>query len=220
MKRFDFLATNHSLTKRDYVGRVVEHDKAVCAETALLWSKDYWDGDRRYGYGGYKYDGRWRAIAEEMAAQYDLEAGHRILDVGCGKGYLLYEFTQVVPGISVVGIDISNYGIAAAKAEIKDYLHVGDCAELPFYNKEFDLVYSLNTYHNLSIARLDQAVREMIRVAKKNKYICVESYRDQREKVNLLYWQLTCHTFFSPDDWEWFLARCGYDGDIGYIFFE
>lgn len=220
MVEIDFVGKLHTRTKRDYVGRVVEHDKAKCAEIAKQWGRDYWDGERQYGYGGYRYDGRWRPIAEAMAAHYGLKPGDRILDIGCGKGYLLYEFTQAVPGITVAGIDISRYGIDNAKEEVKPFLKVGSCIELPYDDRSFDFVCSLGTFHNLYNYQLKSAIHEMQRVGRERKYICVESYRNEREKANLLYWQLTCETFLTPEEWHWLLGEYGYDGDYGFIFFE
>lgn len=219
-KRIDFTQTLHSSTKRDYVARVVEFDKAVCAEIASRFGQEYWDGERQYGYGGYSYDGRWRRIAERMAENYQLKPGMRILDVGCGKGFLLYEFTQVVPGLEVSGIDISVYGIEHAKEEVRASLLVGSASNLPFKDGEFDLVLSLGTLHNLGIADLWSAVSEIERVSRRHKYIMIESYRNQREKANLLYWQLTCKSFYSVEDWEWLYRKIGYSGDYGFIFFE
>lgn len=219
-ERIDFIQALHASTKRDYVGRVVESDKAECAAIAGLYGADYWDGDRRYGYGGYRYDGRWRPIAERMVGHYGLKAGMRILDVGCGKGYLLYEFTQIVPGIEVAGIDISAYGIEHAKEEVRPFLTVGSAAKLPYETGSFDFVVSLGTFHNLPIAELWSAVSEVERVGRGAKYIMVESYRDEREKVNLLYWQLTCKSFYSTEDWAWLYDKIGYGGDYGFIFFE
>ena len=220
MAEIDFLSSLHSRTKRDYVQRVIEHDKAECAEVAKRWGFDYWDGDRKYGFGGYAYDGRWRPVAEKMAAYYGLEAGDRILDIGCGKGFLLHEFTLAVPGIEVAGIDVSEYAVRHAKDEVRPHLRVGSATELPWPNGHFDFVYSLNTFHNLKNFELMAALKEMQRVGKKNRYICVESYRNEREKANLLYWQLTCETFFAPDEWFWFFDRAGYEGDAGFIYFE
>ncbi len=144
----------------------------------------------------------------------------RILDVGCGKGFLLYEFTQVVPGVEVVGIDISAYGIENAKEEVRSSLIVGDATTLPFEDKSFDLVVTLGTLHNLVIENLWSAVSEIERVGRGGKYIMVESYRNQREKANLLYWQLTCKSFYGTEDWEWLYRKIGYTGDYGFIFFE
>jgi len=219
-KRIDFTQTLHSSTKRDYVARVVEFDKAVCAEIASRFGREYWDGERQYGYGGYHYDGRWRPIAERMSEHYQLKPGMRVLDVGCGKGYLLYEMTQIVPGLEVAGIDVSAYGIENAKEEVRSSLIVGDASTLPFEDTSFDLVLSLGTLHNLAIGDLWSAVREIERVSRGDKYIMIESYRNQREKANLLYWQLTCKSFYSVEDWEWLYRKIGYAGDYGFIFFE
>lgn len=221
MPHIDFIQTLHSSTKRDYVQRVVEHDKAECAAVACQFGKDYWDGERQYGYGGYRYDGRWLPIAQKMADHYGLKAGDRILDVGCGKGYLLYELTQAVPGIEVVGLDISQYGIDNAKEEVRPFLQQGTASDLPFEDDSFDFVVSLGTLHNLGIGDLWKAVSEIERVGKgSGKYIMVESFRDEREKANLLYWQLTCKSFHSVEDWAWLYAKVGYTGDYGFIYFE
>lgn len=221
MTQIDFIQKVHTTTKRDYVGRVTEADKSECATLAKQFGKDYWDGDRKSGYGGYSYDGRWRPIAEEMAKHYGLKSGMRILDVGCGKGFLLYEFTQVVPGIEVVGLDISQYAVDNAKEEIKANLHVGNAKSLPFDDASFDFVVSLGTLHNLYLPDLIDALKEIQRVGRgPEKYVMVESYRNEREKMNLLYWQLTCESFFAPHEWEWVFNLSGYEGDHGYIYFE
>jgi protein-L-isoaspartate(D-aspartate) O-methyltransferase len=212
----------HKATKRDYLARVNDPDfpKAKAAELAKKWDYDYWDGDRRINYGGYRYlEGRWEKVARAMAEHYGLKAGDRILDVGCGKGFLLFDFTKVVPGIEVHGIDISDYAIRNAKEEIKHRLQVGDATHLPWPDKHFDLVISLNTLHNLHCYDLDKALREMERVGKR-KYLCVESYRNEVEKANLLYWQATCEAFNTPEEWEWWFKLTGYTGDYSFIYFE
>jgi protein-L-isoaspartate(D-aspartate) O-methyltransferase len=216
----DFVGIVHKATQRDYVQRVVEHDKAGCAEVAGRFGKDYWDGDRRYGFGGYYYDGRWRQVAEAMIAHYDLRPGARILDIGCGKGFLLYEFTQALDGAQVSGIDISEYGIENAKEEVRDYLRVGHCQDLPYDDNEFVFVYSIKTFHNLFNYELHPSLQEMQRVGRGAKHITIESYRNEREKANLFYWQLTCRAFMMPDEWEFAFAQAGYVGDYGYITFE
>lgn len=220
MAYVDFLMKLHTSTKRDYIQRVIEHDKAESAEIAIKFGKDYWDGDRRYGYGGYRYDGRWRPIAEAMARHYQLEPGASILDVGCGKGFLLYEFTQVVPNAKVAGIDISDYAIANAKEEVKPFLQVGNATTLPFPDGAFDFVVSITTLHNLYNYELDAALKEIERVGRASKHVIIETYRNEREKANLLYWQLTCRSFYTPREWEWFFERAGYTGDYSYIVFE
>ena len=221
MQEIDFIGKLHSRTKRDYVGRVVEHDKAECAEIAKRYGKDYWDGERHLGYGGYNYDGRWRVVADDMAAHYGLKAGDKILDIGCGKGYLAYEFTQAVPGCKVQGIDISEYAIDNSKPEVKPFLHVGNATDLPFDAASFDFIVSLGTLHNLGVSGLFKSLAEIERVGKTaRKYFMVESFRTEREKMNLLYCQLTCEPFFAPDEWAWIAEKAGYTGDHGFIFFE
>ncbi len=221
MTEIDFIGKLHRGTKRDYVQRVVEHDKADCATVAKQYGRDYWDGERQYGYGGYSYDGRWRVVAEDMAAHYGLTADDRILDVGCGKGYLLHEFTQVIPGIDVTGIDVSEYALENAKEEVKPYLQAGNAKDLPFEDDSFDFVVSLGALHNLEIFDLFKALAEIERVGKgAKKYFMVESFRDERERANLLYWQLTCESFHSPEGWDWIAHQAGYTGDHGFIYFE
>lgn len=220
LEHIDFFQEYNKSTNRDYVGRVTEFDKAKCAEVATQWGYDYWDGERQYGYGGYKYDGRWLPLAQKISEHYGLKAGDRILDVGCGKGYMLYEFTQAVPGVEVAGLDISQYAIDNSKEEVRPFLTQGHARSLPYNDDSFDLVFSNTTLHNLPPYDLDKAIREIERVGKKNKYICVESYRNLKEKVNLLYWQLTCEAFFSPEGWLWWYKQCGYTGDYGFIYFE
>jgi protein-L-isoaspartate(D-aspartate) O-methyltransferase len=220
MSRVDFISELHTRTPRDYVQRVVEHDKAACAEKAKQWGFDYWDGDRRYGYGGYRYDGRWLPVAEKIARHYGLKAGDRILDVGCGKAFLLYEFTRAVPGIAVVGLDISSYALAHAPEAVRPFLQEGNAIALPFEDDSFDFVFAINVLHNLHCYELDAAIREIERVGRQHKLIVVESYRNEREKANLLYWQLTCESFCTPREWQWWYDRCGYTGDSDFIFFE
>lgn len=220
MAYIDLISSVHSKTERDYIGRVNGYPKALAAQKAKQWAYDYWDGDRSICYGGYHYDGRWVAVAEKIAAHYGLKAGDRVLDVGCGKGFLLFDLTRVVPGIEVAGVDISQYAVEHAKEEIKPMLKVGHAKELAFDDNEFDLVISINTLHNLYCHELSSALREMERVCRKDKYICVESYRNEEEKVNLLYWQVTCEMFCTPEEWKWWFDTCGYTGDHSFIFFE
>jgi protein-L-isoaspartate(D-aspartate) O-methyltransferase len=220
MAYIDFISSLHKKTTRDYLGRVNEFPKAEAATLAKKFASDYWDGDRKTGYGGMRYDGRWRVVAEAMAKHYGLKAGSRVLDVGCGKGFLLYEFTQVVPGIEICGLDISTYAIENAKPEVKPFLHAGHAKSLPFPDKSFDLIVSITTLHNLYCYELAEALREIERVARGGKFICVESYRNEVEKVNLLYWQLTCEMFCTPEEWQWWFDHTGYTGDHSFIYFE
>ena len=142
MAYLDFISLVHKATTRDYLGRVndPEFPKAKAAGLAKQWDKDYWDGDRRTGYGGMKYDGRWRKVADAMAQHYQLKAGDKVLDVGCGKGFLMYDLMESVPGLEVTGLDVSGYAKKNAKPEIQNRIHEGHAKKLPFQDHEFDLV--------------------------------------------------------------------------------
>lgn len=223
MKYIDFMSPIHKATKRDYLARVndIDYPKYKASEIAKKYDFDYWDGDRRINYGGYKYmPGRWSPVADLMKTTYDLKPGQKVLDIGCGKGFQMFELTQSVPGIEVFGVDVSRYAFDNAKEEIKENIIVSCASDLPFEDNYFDFVFSINTLHNLKIDKLFSAIKEINRVSKNNKYICVESYRNELEKQNLLYWQVTCESFYSPEEWEWIFKSNGYSGDYSFIYFE
>lgn len=216
----EFVSLIHKSTRRDYLARVTQRDKAEVAELAVKFDYDYWDGSRETGYGGYRYDGRWRKVADAMAREYAITPGMRILDVGSGKGFLLHDFTESVPGVEVHGLEYSRYAIEHTMPTVKDRVVHGTAAKLPWPDRHFDLVVSINTLHNLFNYDLDAALREIERVARGAKYICVETYRSEREKVNLMYWQLTCRAFHMPAEWEFWFRQTGYTGDHEFIWFE
>ena len=220
MAYIDFLQTVHTRTPRNYVQRVTEYDKAECAAVARRFDREYWDGDRKYGYGGYNYDGRWVAVAERLAAHYNLKAGDRVLDIGCAKGFLLHDLRSAVPDLSIAGLDVSAYALEHSIAGVRGHVVQATAGRLPFADKSFDLVVSINTLHNLRVADLDSALREIERVARGPKYVVVDTFRNEREKVNLMYWQLTCQCFYTPEDWHWWFEHTGYSGDHSFVWFE
>jgi SAM-dependent methyltransferase len=218
-RMLEIVSSLHKKTQRDYIGRMVD-DKVHCMKMGREYGADYWDGDRRYGYGGYKYDGRWSVVAQKFIDTYHLPENARILDIGCGKAFLLHELARLLPKCEVVGFDISDHGLANAKEEVRPRLFKHRAQDpLPFGDDYFDLAISLTTFHNLRIYDLQKALREMERVAKQ-KYLVVESYRDEQELFNLQCWALTCESFFSPDEWIWLFQQYGYTGDYEFIYFE
>ena len=222
MRYIDFLSPLHKLTKRDYLARVndQEYPKHKAADLAKKWDFDYWDGDRRINYGGYKYiPGRWGPVAMLLINHYKLTNDSKILDVGCGKAFLLFEIKQILPGITVRGTDISVYAKNNSKTEMKEFIDIACCSSLPYKDKEFDLAFSINTFHNLSNSKLELALRDFSRVSK-YQYLCVESYRNEKEKENLLYWQVTCEQFNNLEDWQWWFNHTNYQGDFSFIYFE
>lgn len=222
MKEIDFISGVHKSTIRDYLARVndKEFPKHVAAKLAKKWGYDYWDGDRRINYGGYKFiPGRWKPVAKKLINYYKLKDKCRILDVGCGKGFQLKEIQDLLPNAEIIGIDISEYALDKAHPDVKKNLRLGSADSLPFQNQYFDLVFSINTLHNLYNYQLYDALKEIQRVGKQ-KYICVESYRTEIEKANLLYWQVTCESFYTPEEWIWWFKKTNYNGDYSFIYFD
>jgi SAM-dependent methyltransferase len=218
-KLINIITPLHKRTSRDYVARMVD-EKVHCMLKAKEYEFDYWDGDRRYGYGGYKYDGRWKAVAEQFIELYDLKPDAKILDVGCGKAYLLYELSQLLPESECIGFDISHHGIGDAPEGIRDSLITYRAQDrYPWGDNHFDLVLSLGCLHNLRLFELQTAVSEIERVGK-NKYIMLESYRNEHEQFNLQCWALTCESFFDTAEWIWLYEHFGYTGDYEFIYFE
>lgn len=188
---------------------------AVPSQRAIArrFGREYFDGDRGQGYGGYRYDGRWIAVAERMRDFYGLKAGQRILDVGCAKGFLLHDFRRVVPGISVAGLDISAYAIEQAPDDVRRFCVVGTADALPYPDAVFDLVVSINTIHNLELDRCRTALSEIERVSRRFKYVQVDSYRTDDEREKFERWQLTALTHFDPAGWRLLFREAGYSGD-------
>ena len=197
------------------------NQKVECMNVAKKYGKEYWDGDRKYGYGGYKFiEGRWKPVAEALIQNYNLSNQSSILDIGCGKAFLLYEIKKILPDIKISGFDISNHGINSAKDIIKSDLFIHRAQErYPFEDKQFDLAISLGCFHNLKIFELNIALKEMERVAK-NGYLMLESYRSEQELFNLQCWALTCESFFEKEEWIWIYNNFGYSGDYEFIYFE
>ena len=219
-KLLNIVTPLHESTKRDYLARMVD-DKVHCMKIAKQYGKDYWDGDRRYGYGGYNYmPGRWKPVAEKLINIYKLTSGSKVLDIGCGKAYLLYEMKLLIPDLDITGVDSSDYGLENAKDEMKPFIYKHKAeVKLPYKDKEFDLVISLGTFHNLRLPELKIALSEMERVGKKG-YLMLESYRNEEELFNLQCWALTAESFFDKDEWIWLYKHFGYTGDYEFIYFE
>ena len=218
-KLVDYVTKLHQSTSRNYIDRMMD-DKVHCMKKAKEYEADYWDGDRRFGYGGYQYlAGRWKPVAQALIENYNLSNQSSVLDIGCGKGYLLYEMKLLLPNLRISGFDISNHGIATAKQEVKEQLFIHRAQDpFPFQKNEFDLAISLGCLHNLRIFELEIALKEMERVAS-NGYLMLESYRNEQEQFNLQCWALTCESFFDTKEWTWLFEHLGYKGDYEFIYF-
>ena len=217
MREVDLL-DRYPRVKRNIEARAAA--KPFQREVARRFGREYFDGERGQGYGGYRYDGRWVAIAERMRDFYGLTPADAVLDIGCAKGFLLHDLRQVIPGIRVAGLDLSSYAIEHALADVRPFLVVGSAEALPYPDRRFDLVISINAVHNLELAACRRAIAEMERVSRRFKYLQVDSYRTDEERQKFERWQLTALTHFDPDGWRTVLRQAGYAGDYSWTITE
>ena len=183
-------------------------------EIARKFDKNFFDGDRRHGYGGYSYHPKfWSGVVETFKNYWNLNSESTVLDVGCGKGFMLYDLKKNIKSNFLKGIDISEYAINNSLEEAKHSLSVADAKKIPFPDNSFDVVISINTIHNLEKSDCAIALNEISRVSKKYSFITVDAYRNEEEKKRMFDWNLTAKTIMSEDEWEIFFKENNYDGD-------
>lgn len=180
----------------------------------------YFDGPREFGYGGYRYDGRWRPVAKDIITHFGLAAGARILDVGCAKGFLVKDVMLAEPGLEAFGLDISRYALMHCEPEVVGRLHLGSADALPFPDKSFDCVVSINTIHNFDRAGAVRALREIERVSRQSSFVQVDSYRTPEQKSLFESWVLTAKFHDYPQGWIEVFAEAGYTGDYYWTIVE
>ena len=207
------LMRNYPRTKRDIKQRGAE--KTIeDRELARKFEKDFFDGDRRNGYGGFSYNSRfWQPVVPDFKKQYNLTKDSKVLDVGCAKGFMMHDFSEMIPGIEVQGIDVSKYAIENCMPSVKDFVQVADARELPFEDNSFDLVISVTTVHNFDREECIQALQEIDRVSKKNAFITVDAYRNDLEKEAMHAWNLTAKTILHVDEWIQLFEDASYSSD-------
>jgi SAM-dependent methyltransferase len=207
------LLRNYPVTPRNLNERVsskTDDDRKIARE----FGREFFDGERRHGYGGFSYNPKyWSQVVKDFIEFYGLESNDSILDIGCGKGFMLYDFLSSNPKLKVKGIDISNYAIENCMPEVKQHVSVGNAKKLDFKDNSFDLVISINTLHNLDLEECKKAFKEVVRVSKKHAFIVVDAYRNSEEKNRMESWNLTAQTYMSTVDWEAFFKDVGYNGD-------
>tara|TARA_B100000315_G_scaffold208706_1_gene204168 strand:- start:397 stop:1053 length:657 start_codon:yes stop_codon:yes gene_type:complete len=206
------LMRNYPKTKRDPEARgaeKTEEDRAI----ARQFGKEFFDGNRRYGYGGYSYNPRfWQPVIPDFISYYSLNEKSSVLDIGSGKGFMLHDFIEAIPGIKVRGIDISSYAIENSLEDVKPFQQIADAKDLPFENNSFDLAISIVTLHNLEREECGQALREVERVSR-NAFITLDAYSNEKERIAMEAWNLTALTVMHVDEWKEFFAKNGYTGD-------
>ncbi|WP_019939031.1 class I SAM-dependent methyltransferase [Bordetella sp. FB-8] len=213
MKQEIDLLVNYPKAKRNVEERgneKTEVDRAL----ARQFGKEFFDGDRRHGYGGFSYFPRfWQPVIPTFREYFGLTETSSVLDVGCAKGFMMHDLAQLIPGIAVKGIDISSYAIENAIDDMKPHVRIGDARKLEFPDNAFDVVISINTVHNLNREDCGQALREIERVSKGHSYITVDAYRTEEEKKRMYAWNLTAQTIMHVDEWKLFFDEVGYTGD-------
>jgi cyclopropane fatty-acyl-phospholipid synthase-like methyltransferase len=198
--------------RRDIEARLANKTPEIIAK-AREFGAEYFDGPRQYGYGGYKYDGRWIPVAKEIIKHYGLHPGMKVLDIGCAKGFLVKDLSNCLPGLEAIGIDVSEYALNNCETEVYDKLYLGDARELCFSDRYFDLVLSINTLHNLSRADLIKALKEISRVSKGRSFIQIDAYENEKQKAACEAWILTAKFHGYPEDWYKVFEEAGYTGD-------
>ena len=185
-------------------------------ETARKFGREYFDGPRDFGYGGYRYDGRWKSVVSDLIEEYDITRGMRVLDIGCAKGFLIKDFRDAIPELDVFGIDISEYAIRNCHPDVVGRIYQGTATNLMFPDSSFDLVVSINTLHNLTHDDLVQALKEIQRVSRRASYIVVDSYTTPHEKEVFENWVLTAKFHDYPKGWLDVFQEAGYTGDYSW----
>lgn len=219
MKEINLLR-DYPVSKRPIEERgeqITEKERSI----ARKFDKEYFDGDRLTGYGGYKYHPRfWTETVKNFCSFYNLSNSSKILDIGCAKGFMMYDLSLLLPDAEIKGIDISAYAKKNSKIEMKENIILGNANNLPFEDDYFDLVIAINTLHNLPIIDCKQAFREVSRVSKKNAFVMNDAWRDEKGKESMLKWNLTALTYMSCKDWEALFKEVEYKGDYYWFFAE
>jgi len=211
-QEIDLLA-NYPKAPRDVFARGQEKTDADRA-IARKFDKDFFDGERRTGYGGFSYNPRfWTPVIPTFKEHWNLQAGMALLDIGCAKGFMLHDLLQEIPEMTVAGVDVSQYAIDNAMPSVKPFLAVADAKQLPFDNESFDVVIAINTIHNLNLDECKKAIREIQRVSKGSAFVTVDAYSTEEEKKRMYAWNLTAKTILSTADWRQLFAEEGYTGD-------
>jgi ubiquinone/menaquinone biosynthesis C-methylase UbiE len=211
-KEIDLLA-NYPKTKRNLEERIAsktDSDRLL----ARQFGRDFFDGSRNHGYGGFNYSSRfWQPVIPTFQQHWNLDKNSSVLDVGCAKGFMMHDLAELIPGITVKGVDVSEYAIGHAIDNMKPHVQVACATKLPFPDKLFDITISINTVHNLEREECAKALQEIERVSRKGSYITVDAYRNPEEKKRMDAWNLTAKTILSVDDWVQFFKEVGYTGD-------
>ena len=207
------LLKRYPKSKRNLSKRLINKTDKVRI-IARKFGKEYFDGSRDHGYGGFNYNPKyWSNVVKDIKKRYKLSNKSKILDIGCAKGFLIYDLKKILPKARIIGIDVSKYAIKNSKKEVKRFLKLGNAKKLKFKDNYFDLVISINTIHNLNKRDCSKALKEIDRVTKKNAFITVDAYKNVIEKKRMYAWNLTAKTIMHEKNWIKFFKKNNYNYD-------
>ena len=189
-----------------------KENKSYNRNCAIKFDKEYFDGSRDQGYGGYKYDGRWIPVAQKLINLFSLKEKYNFLDIGCAKGFLLYDLYKINPLINLYGLEISDYAKNNSPPEITNKIKIGNCKNLDYPNNFFNGVVSINTIHNLEMNDCVNSIKEIQRVSNGNAFIQVDAYRNDTELRLFKDWMLTAKTYLKPEEWLEVFKKANYTG--------
>jgi SAM-dependent methyltransferase len=207
------LMINYPRPKRNIESRLAsktERDRIL----ARKFGKEFFDGDRSHGYGGFNYHPRfWQPVIPTFREYWGLTSDSSVLDVGCAKGFMIHDFAELIPGITVKGIDVSEYAIKKAIDDMRPHVEVANAKSLPYPDNSFDYIISVTTIHNLDRSELIQSLQEIERVARLGSFITVDAFRNDEEKERMFAWNLTAKTILHVDEWKDLFKDAGFTGD-------
>ena len=210
MKEIDLLS-NYPVLKKRYVSKNSRTIKNRI--TASYRDKNFYDGKRNDGYGGFKYDGRWKVIAKKFFDIYRLKSNAKILQIGSDKGFLLQDIKEIYPKSKVRGIEVSDYAIKHTNKKIKKFIQKGLFYKLPFKKNEFDFVIAIGPVYTLNLADAIKCLKEIDRVGKGKSFITLGAYDHEKDLKLFRYWTLLGSTILSKKEWIEVLKHTKYKGD-------
>ena len=186
---------------------------------ASLKGKDFYDGHRDQGMGGYKYDKRWSNVAFKLVEFFKLDNNSKILLVNAAKGYLLYELKKILPKAEIYGLEESKYAISKSKKEIKKYMMFHEGYKISFKNNYFDFIFAPGYIYEFSLKDIIKSLQELKRVSlnKKNIYITLGSYFNMSSFNKMKHWSLLGTTILKENEWEYILKKLNYKGYYEFV---
>ena len=173
--------------------------------------KEYYDGSRLNGYGGFKYDGRWLNMLPKAITKYKLNNTSKVLDLGCKKGFLLKDLNILLPGIKSYGIENHPYALKKA-VKCNSKLIQSEYYNIPFKDKYFDFVIAFTSLYMQNLGDVIKSLKEIERVSK-NSYVVLASGENDEERNKFYKWTLIGTTILLQSEWKTLFKEIKFTGD-------